>query len=290
KVGVEVIPVLQELSTIMTDLATGPVDALVDAAMRQIQLKLKVVRVVGATIKSIWQEILASFKFTGDELRKESDRIAKEYTDKVKEILGVKPPDVKTREVQIGAPGPVIPERKRQFYDAQVEEHGRIEVGGLAEGWRIGLNKYINDNGSMLGLAVDLSRRTAQLMETGFRTFFFDVMEGPVKSFKDLLNSVLDFVKQIVAQVAAQCATVRILKGLAAIPFFAPTPAPVDVPGGCQHWGRWTVRGPGGPDSRLQAFMASPGERITVETPEQQRRGQPVTVQVQVTNNTPSQV
>lgn len=160
-------------------------------------------------------------------------------------------------------------------YSAQIQEQRRIETGGFLEGWRIGLNKYINDYGNMLGLAVDLSRRTAALMEQAFRTFFFDLFEGRIKSFKDVLRSVLDFVKQIVAQVAAQLATVGILK-LIAGPSVAP--AGYGTPGGpgLQHGGRFMVTGPGSTDSQLVRFMATPGERVTVETPEQQRRSVPM--------------
>jgi lambda family phage tail tape measure protein len=190
-------------------------------------------------------------------------------------------------------------------YTAEIEEQRRIEVGGFLEGWRIGLNRYINDYGNMLGLAVDLSRRTAQLMETGFRTYFFDVMDGKIKSFKDLLRGVLDFVKQIVAQVAAQLATAGIVRWLGTLG----SPGIVEGLGGLrsgggsqaahlQHGGRWTVQGPGGPDSQLVRFMATPGEEITVRTPEQQQRGSfwPFTinndleVHTTVRNETPSGV
>lgn len=42
---------------------------------------------------------------------------------------------------------------------------------------------------------------------------------------------------------------------------------------GKAHGGSWLVGGDGGTDSQLVAFRASPNERVTVETPEQQRTG-----------------
>lgn len=44
--------------------------------------------------------------------------------------------------------------------------------------------------------------------------------------------------------------------------------------GGFRHGGSFLVGGNGGPDSQLVAFRATPNERVTVETPAQQRGGQ----------------
>lgn len=350
ELGNMLIPALTRLAQTFLDLAQGEgtsafasfLSNLVDA----VTLRIKALQALGLTVKAIWQEIIATFKFSGDELAKENARIEREMSEGMKKLFTAKAPkpEVTTRDVNIGAPGPVITnlkeqlalyigglllmaaERQRDFadevklaqaklqvaesgqaslevlaarrrgvfeaqmaqelavadqteaqrlaivtkYTAQIEEQRRIETGGFLEGWRIGLNKYINDYGSMLGLAVDLSRRTAQLMEQAFRTFFFDLFEGRIKSFKDVLLSVLDFVKQVIALVLAQLATARLLGFLGWL-----SPIPFTPPSGgggirTQHGGRWTVQGPGGTDSQLVRFMASPGERVTVETPEQQ--------------------
>ena len=47
----------------------------------------------------------------------------------------------------------------------------------------------------------------------------------------------------------------------------------VQEQGGFQHGGAFTVPGSGAPDSRQLFLRATPGERVTIETPEQQRRG-----------------
>ena len=54
--------------------------------------------------------------------------------------------------------------------------------------------------------------------------------------------------------------------------------------------GSFTVGGSGGTDSQLVAFRASPNERVTVETPSQQRQSGPVyniTIPIQVAEDTP---
>ncbi|MDH5738720.1 MAG: hypothetical protein OEY77_00175 [Nitrospira sp.] len=86
--------------------------------------------------------------------------------------------------------------------------------GDIFLGWRMGLQKYIEDTQSAFGFAADLARRTAQMMEGAFRNFFFDIMDNKIKSMKDLFKSFADFAKQMIAQVAAQLATMLVLKGI----------------------------------------------------------------------------
>ncbi|MEQ1792733.1 MAG: hypothetical protein ABL970_00965 [Nitrospira sp.] len=82
-------------------------------------------------------------------------------------------------------------------------------------GWANGMQTYM-DSKDGLGMGADMARRAAQGMEQGFQKFFFDGMEGKFKGFKDVLTGVLDFTKQIISQMAAQMATVGIIKPVAA--------------------------------------------------------------------------
>ena len=86
--------------------------------------------------------------------------------------------------------------------------------GSIVEGWSLGLQRYVQDHQSAFGFAADMARRTAQFMEQSFRTFFFDLMDGRIKSMKDLFKSFGDFVKQVIAQVMAQLATMVALKAI----------------------------------------------------------------------------
>lgn len=86
--------------------------------------------------------------------------------------------------------------------------------GDFFEGWAKGMRNYVRDTKSGFGLAADMARRTAQMMEQGFKTFFFDAMNGKINSLKDILKSLLDFAKNIVAQVGAQLLTNQLLGAL----------------------------------------------------------------------------
>jgi hypothetical protein len=80
-------------------------------------------------------------------------------------------------------------------------------------GFAKGMKKYVDDQ-SMLGLGVDQARRVAQGMEQAFGKFFFDAMEGRIQSFKDVVQGLVDFSKQILSQLASQLITQSILKGI----------------------------------------------------------------------------
>lgn len=86
--------------------------------------------------------------------------------------------------------------------------------GSIVEGWSLGLQKYVQDHQSAFGFAADMARRTAQYMEQSFRTFFFDLMDGRIKSMKDLFKGFGDFVKNVIAQVMAQLATMMVFKAI----------------------------------------------------------------------------
>ena len=92
------------------------------------------------------------------------------------------------------------------------QAHERVSTD-IWDGWARGMQRYVEDTKSGFGLAADLARRTAQVMEQGFRNFFFDLFDGKIKTLKDALKGVLDFVKQIAAQVAAQIAVKGVLSG-----------------------------------------------------------------------------
>ena len=57
------------------------------------------------------------------------------------------------------------------------------------------------------GMSREMARNTAQAMNQGFQTFFFDSMEGKFHSFQDVLTGVLDFTKKIISQIMAQMVT-----------------------------------------------------------------------------------
>lgn len=92
---------------------------------------------------------------------------------------------------------------------AQANEQASDDI---FSGWSRGMQRYVQDTKSGFGLAADLARRTAQMMEQAFQSFFFDLFDGKIKTLKDALKGVLDFVKQIAAKIAAQLA-VKAIRG-----------------------------------------------------------------------------
>lgn len=166
-------------------------------------------------------------------------------------------------------------------------------------GWSRGLQKYAQDRDSAFGMSTDMARRTAQAMEQGFQTMFFDSMEGKFTQFKDVLSGVLDFTKKIISQIMAQMVTIGIINPAAAglanffgasattVPaaqnygttnFFAERFGP-----GFASGGSFRVGGSGGTDSQRVGFMATPGEQVNVTRPGE-GGGQ---VNVQIINQVP---
>lgn len=113
---------------------------------------------------------------------------------------------------------PTIPKRAREgmveSFTAKDIRAAERANGDLFAGWQRGMQDYMQRADVGFNFASDQARRAAHGMEQGFQTFFFDVFEGKMKSFQDVLGGVLTFTKQIIAQMAAQMATVGILKGL----------------------------------------------------------------------------
>ncbi|NOS81305.1 MAG: hypothetical protein HOP32_06970 [Nitrospira sp.] len=178
---------------------------------------------------------------------------------------------------------------------AQANERASDDVFA---GWAKGMHNYVTQTGNGFNLATDMARSTAQAMEQGFRNFFFDVMDNKIKSFKDVLASLLDFAKRIMAQVAASLATNAILN-LVASAFSGGTGKGATAgaggsaiigkalggQGGLRRFaqgGNFIVPGSGGTDSELVRFMATPGEQVSVRTPSQQRQSSAINIAITV--------
>lgn len=102
----------------------------------------------------------------------------------------------------------------RLQYLQETREKELAASSDVASGWARGMQRYIKDTQSGFGMAQDMARRTAQMMEQSFQRFFFDAMEGRIQSFKDVMKSLLDFTKQIMSQIMAQLVTQTVLKGI----------------------------------------------------------------------------
>jgi len=105
-------------------------------------------------------------------------------------------------------------------------------------GWAEGMRNYVKETGNGFNLATDMARQTAQAMQQGFQTFFFDLMDNKIKTFRDMMRSMLNFVKQIIAQIASQLVVSKIL-GLVASGFGGG--ASVSTPGLSNNFGNFGV-------------------------------------------------
>ena len=98
---------------------------------------------------------------------------------------------------------------------AQQREISKRFSDDFFAGFADGMKKYVNDQ-SMLGLGVDQARRVAQGMEQSFGKFFFDAMEGRIQNFKDVVQGLVDFSKNITSQLAGTLVTNSLLRGFSA--------------------------------------------------------------------------
>lgn len=98
-------------------------------------------------------------------------------------------------------------------YMARQREISERFSDDILAGFGKSMRAYVDDK-SMFGLGADQARRIAQSMEQAFGKFFFDGMEGRVRSLEDVLNGLLDFTKQIMSEIAGKLITRSILGGL----------------------------------------------------------------------------
>ncbi len=101
------------------------------------------------------------------------------------------------------------------------------QTGTMTEGLKYGLQKYLHDAKTVFEHGVTIAQQSAQAMQDGFSSFFFDVMDRKLKSLSDYVNSFLNSVKKAISDVMGQMA-VRGLLSL--IPSFAPGPKQTPSP------------------------------------------------------------
>ncbi|HMU54863.1 MAG TPA: hypothetical protein PKA61_07645 [Nitrospira sp.] len=92
-------------------------------------------------------------------------------------------------------------------------------------GWAKGLQRYIKDQQTMLGLGADQARRFFQSMEQFSQQFFFDAMAGKINGTKALFASLLSFGQQVTSQLAGQLFTKQLAGAFAgSLPNFFGSP------------------------------------------------------------------
>lgn len=126
-----------------------------------------------------------------------------------------------------------------------------------------------------------VGQKFRQIGETGLGGFFEDILNG-TKSVKDAFNDMGRSILQQVNKLVAEDIGSKLLKSIVPSGGGGSSPAGaggfLDLFGGFlrkllpfEHGGSFAVSGVGGTDSQVVSFRATPGERVTVMTPEQQR-------------------
>lgn len=100
----------------------------------------------------------------------------------------------------------------RLRFDAQINRQQKLATGDFVDIYRMGLQDYISSTSNVFNLATDMARQTAQAMQMGFKTFFFDLFTGQVTSLKSVLKGLLNFAMNVIADVTARLATIGLLK------------------------------------------------------------------------------
>lgn len=114
----------------------------------------------------------------------------------------------------------------------------------LAGGFREGIEQYVDELGGGFAQMTELARTTAQSMETAFSDFFFDAMQGKLKSLGDYVTAFLSAIQRQMSNILAQQATEGIVSGLGSL--FGPSTLSAGGGGGSMGGGTVAVAHAGG--------------------------------------------
>lgn len=176
---------------------------------------------------------------------------------------------------------------------------------GFLEGWRDAFKQFSGDAEGAFGLAQTLARQFTtgiQQITSGIFQNVFDKLEDGTLSWRSALETIPNILQQITSQLIGMAIAQGVASAIGGgVGGFFGGGAPGATPNatargalnpnlfgpGFASGGSFMVGGPSGTDRTPVSFMASRGERVTVETPEQQRRGGMI---VNIFNNAGAQI
>ena len=97
--------------------------------------------------------------------------------------------------------------------DVELGQQTEIQSNSFVAGWARGMKQFTRDSTGAFGQAQIMARDTAQKMQSGFESLFFDAMQNKFHSLKDVATSVFTFMQQLAAKTMAQYATVQMMGG-----------------------------------------------------------------------------
>jgi len=160
-------------------------------------------------------------------------------------------------------------------YRRQLEEINKLESdGGLTSSQADAAREKVNESVRRLSTDLDKTKSIAEELGLTFSSAFEDAVVGG-KQFRDVLGGIAQDIARIVLRKSVTEPLAAALIGSKDKPGSGLISAGLDKLGSLFKFaggGSFAVGGAGGTDSQLVAFKASPNERVTIETPEQQRR------------------
>jgi len=172
-------------------------------------------------------------------------------------------------------------------YRKQLEEINRLATlapseGGLTSDQAELAREKVNEQIRKLSTDLDKSKDIARELGLTFQSAFEDAIVGG-KKFREVLSGIAQDIARIVLRKSvtepAGAAIAKLLNGGSSSSGGSVSGGIVGTLGdmirktlGFASGGSFMVGGSGGTDSQMVAFRASPNERVTIETPEQQRR------------------
>lgn len=158
----------------------------------------------------------------------------------------------------------------------EANRHRQYFIEPVIEGWQ----DFQKQATASLNTVSTYADQAARNMQDAFADFLFDPFRDGLKG---MLKGFIDIVRRMVAEAAA--AKIFGSKKSGGLGLGDLITGAVGSLFGFAQGGSFNVGGSGGTDSQLVAFRATPGERVSVSTPAQQKSGRSIVVHQSVTVN-----
>ncbi|MCE5306375.1 MAG: hypothetical protein LLG20_01920 [Acidobacteriales bacterium] len=143
----------------------------------------------------------------------QAGRFEKERTDVQTEFLQ------RSRDLaEQRARGDITPDQEREvrtklneWRDYKFGEIGQRAGDDFSAGWGRGMQKTLDEMSTGFEQAQQMAQDTARAMSQGFGDFFFDTMQGKLKTFGDYVNSFMTSIQRSIANMLGEMMTRKIL-------------------------------------------------------------------------------
>ncbi|MDH3279908.1 MAG: hypothetical protein OEQ18_02120 [Gammaproteobacteria bacterium] len=180
--------------------------------------------------------------------------------------------------------------RRFSLADAQLRAETEKSQQTFLGGWQSAFRQFAEDSEGAFGLGQTLARNFVTNLQTIFSSTIvniFDKLEEGTLTWRSALETLPNLLKQITAQLISMAIVRGITSAIGgafnANTLGSPSPSGADyfnsIPGNAAG-GSFMVGGRGGVDANFIPMRLTRGERVNIETAEQQRRGSGMTVNI----------